>query len=103
MHVYDENPQNVRGSLIYYPDVEYRLELFDTREEEDLKEIATIWHLWIWRKMPELSKAIDFDPEGSMFGAYSSKVDALARFDLIERVCDDTNTMKDLFSRAELD
>ena len=34
LHVYDENPQNVRGSLIYYPDVEYRLELFDTREEE---------------------------------------------------------------------
>ena len=32
--VYDEDPKNVRGSLIYYPDVEYRLELFDTREEE---------------------------------------------------------------------
>ena len=33
-------------------------------------------------KMPELSDAIDFDPEGSMFCAYSSKVDALARFAL---------------------
>ena len=32
--------------------------------------------------MLELSKAIDFDPEGSMFCAYSSKVDALARFAL---------------------
>ncbi|WP_373114395.1 hypothetical protein [Streptococcus sp. oral taxon 431] len=32
--VYDENPQNVRGSLIYYPDGEYRQEVFDTREEE---------------------------------------------------------------------
>ena len=32
--------------------------------------------------MPELSKAIDFDPEGSMFCAYSSKVEALARFSL---------------------
>ena len=54
--------------------------------------------------MPELSKAIDFDPEGSMFCAYSSKVDALAQIcTWIERVCDDTNTMKDLFSRAELD
>ena len=30
--------------------------------------------------MLELSKSIDFDPEGSMFCAYSSKVDALARF-----------------------
>ena len=34
LHVYDENPQNVRGSLIYYPDGEYRQEVFDTREEE---------------------------------------------------------------------
>ena len=32
--------------------------------------------------MPELSKAIDFDPEGSMFCAYSFKVDALVRFAL---------------------
>ena len=36
----------------------------------------------IGEKMPELSKAIDFDPEGSMFCAYSSKVEALARFAL---------------------
>ena len=32
--VHDEETQSVRGSLIYYTDVEYRLELFDTREEE---------------------------------------------------------------------
>ena len=32
--------------------------------------------------MPELSDAIDFDPEGSMLCAYSSKVGALARFAL---------------------
>ena len=32
--VYDEDPQNVRGSLIYYPDGEYRQEVYDTREEE---------------------------------------------------------------------
>ena len=32
--VYDEDPQNVRGSFIYYPDGEYRQEVFDTREEE---------------------------------------------------------------------
>ena len=51
-------------------------------KRRNLKEIATIWHLWIWRKNAELSKSIDFDPEGSMFCAYSSKVDALARFAL---------------------
>ena len=32
--VYDEDPKNVRGSLIYYPDGEYRQEVFNTREEE---------------------------------------------------------------------
>ena len=32
--VYDEDSKNVRGSLIYYPDGEYRQEVFDTREEE---------------------------------------------------------------------
>ena len=83
MHVYDENPQNVRGSLIYYPDVEYRLELFDTREEEGFEGNSyDLASSGFGEKMPELSKAIDFDPEGSMFCAYSSKVDALARFAL---------------------
>lgn len=38
--------------------------------------------VFLEEKMPELSDAIDFDPEGSMFCAYSSKVDALARFAL---------------------
>ena len=38
LHVYDENPQNVRGSLIYYPDGEYRQEVFDPREEEKFEE-----------------------------------------------------------------
>ena len=37
LHVYDENPQNVRGSLIYYPDGEYRQEVFDLREEEEFE------------------------------------------------------------------
>ena len=36
--VYDEDPKNVRGSLIYYPDGEYRQEVFDTREEEGLRK-----------------------------------------------------------------
>jgi len=29
--IYDEDPKNVRGSLIYYPDGEYRQEVFDTK------------------------------------------------------------------------
>ena len=103
--VYDEDPKNVRGSLIYYPDGEYRQEVFDTREDEgngyDWESLALVF---LEEKMPELSDAIDFDPEGSMFCAYSSKVDALEEFALgFKEFCDDIEAMKDLFSRAELD
>ena len=80
--VHDEETQSVRGSLIYYPDGEYRQEVFDTREDE----------------------GFDFDPEGSMFCAYSSNIDALATFALgFKEFCDDSESMIDLFSRAELD
>ena len=106
--IYDENPQNIRGSLIYYPDGEYRQEVFDTREEEGFEgngyDWASLALVFLEEKMPELSDAIDFDAEGSMFCAYSSKVDALSRFALgLKEFCDDIEAMKDLFSRAELD
>ena len=106
--VYDEDPQNVRGSFIYYPDGEYRQEVFDTREEEGFEGNGYDWEslalVFLEEKMPELSDAIDFDPEGSMFCAYSSEVDALSRFALsFKEFCDDIEAMKDLFSRAELD
>ena len=108
LRVYDEDPQNVRGSLIYYPDGEYRQEVFDTREEEGFEGNGYDWVslalVFLEEKMPELSDAIDFDPEGSMFCAYSSKVDALSRFALgFKEFCDDIEAMKALFSRAELD
>ena len=71
--VYDEDPQNVRGSLIYYPDGEYRQEVFDTREEEGFEgngyDWASLALVFLEEKMPELSDTIDFDPEGSMFCA----------------------------------
>ena len=106
--VYDEGPQNVRGSLIYYLDGEYRQEVFDTREEEGFEgngyDWASLALVFLEEKMPELSDAIDFDPEGSMFCACSSKVDALSRFAQgFKEFCDDIEAMKDLFSRAELD
>ena len=106
--VYDEDPKKVRGSLIYYPDGEYRQEVFDTREEEGFEgngyDWASLALVFLEEKMPELSDAIDFDAEGSMFCAYSSKVDALSRFALgLKEFCDDIEAMKDLFSRAELD
>ena len=106
--VYDEDPKNVRGSFIYYPDGEYRQEVFDTREEEGFEgngyDWASLALVFLEEKMPELSDAIDFYPEGSMFCAYSSEVDTLSRFALgFKEFCDDIEAMKDLFSRAELD
>lgn len=106
--VFDEDPQKVRGSLIYYPDGEYRQEVFDTREDEGVEgngyDWASLALVFLEEKMPELSDAIDFDPEGSMFCAYSSNVDALVRFSLgLKEFCDDIDTMKELFSRAEID
>ena len=106
--VYDEDLQNVRGSLIYYPDGEYRQEVFDTREEEGFEGNGYDWVslalVFLEEKIPELSEAINFDPEGSMFCAYSSNVDALSRFAQgFKEFCDDIEAMKDLFSRAELD
>ena len=106
--VYDEDPKNVRGSLIYYPDGEYRQEVFDTREEEGFEGNGYDWVslalVFLEEKMPELSDAIDFDPEGSMFCAYSSKVDALSSFALgFKDFCDDIEAMKVLLSREELD
>lgn len=106
--VYDEDPQNVRGSLIYYPDGEYRQEVFDTREDEGVEgngyDWASLALVFLEEKIPELSEAIDFDPEGSMFCAYSSNIDALATFALgFKEFCDDSESMIDLFSRAELD
>ena len=85
--------------------MKYRQEVFDTREEEGFEGNGYDWaSLDLEEKMPELSDAIDFDPEGSLFCAYSSKVDALAKFALgFKEFYDDIEAMKDLFSRAELD
>lgn len=51
--VYDEDLKNVRGSLIYYPDGEYRQEVFDTREEEGFEGNGYDWTslaLVFWRR-----------------------------------------------------
>ncbi|MCY7169950.1 Imm51 family immunity protein [Streptococcus mitis] len=48
--------------------------MFDTREEEGFEGNGYDWEslalVFLEEKMPELSDAIYFDPEGSMFCAY---------------------------------
>jgi len=63
---------------------------------------------WEIRKIPyeEVRQLleIDFDPEGSMFCAYSREKDALADFILrFKEACEDRALISDLFSMAELD
>jgi hypothetical protein len=54
--------------------------------------------------MPELEGTVDFDPEASMFVAYSKDREALKKFILaFKEACENDTLIQDLFSRAELD
>ena len=51
--VYDKDPKMFEGRCIYYPDGEYRQEVFDTREEEGFEGNGYDWAslAWVfWRK-----------------------------------------------------
>lgn len=55
-------------------------------------------------RCPELEEEIGFDPEGSMFVAYSENKKALIEFiSKFKEACEDRELILDLFSRAELD
>ena len=70
----------------YYPDGEYRQEVFDTREDEGFEGNGYDWASLAWvfleEKMPELAMLSTLILKEVMFCAYSSKVDALAKFAL---------------------
>lgn len=52
----------------------------------------------------ELQEKVDFDPEGSMFVAYSENKEALIDFiSKFKEACENREEILDLFSRAELD
>ncbi|MBY0345897.1 MAG: immunity 51 family protein, partial [Neisseriaceae bacterium] len=65
---------------------------------------ASLAQVFLEEKMPELINAVEFDPEGSMFCAYSSNAVALKTFILeFKKACENKTLILDLFSRAELD
>lgn len=87
---------------------EYRNEIFAEREEEGFEGNGYDWEslavVFLNEKMPELKQKIRFDPEASMFCAYSKDEQALEKFAVaFHSMCEDTEQMRDLFSRAELD
>lgn len=86
----------------------FRDEIFLSREDEGFEGNGYDWGslaaVFLDEKMPELKSDVDFDPEGSMFCAYSKNAEALEKFAITFRtMCDNDALMSDLFSRAELD
>lgn len=87
---------------------EYLQDVFDTREEEGFEGSGYDWgslaQVFLDEVCPELSSKVDFDPEGSMFCAYSKDSAALEEFILrFKETCGNREVILDLFSRAELD
>lgn len=87
---------------------EYLQEVFDSRADEGFEgsgyDWASLAAVFLEEKCPELLGKVDFDPEGSMFCAYSADSDALEQFiRLFKAACEDKPLILDLFSRAELD
>lgn len=86
---------------------EYLQEVFDTRADEGFEGNGDDWtspaQLFLDEQCADLQGKIDFDPESSMFCAYSDDKDAPAEFILrFKKACEDKSVISDLFSRAEL-
>ncbi|MFD0589367.1 Imm51 family immunity protein [Paenibacillus sp. GCM10027627] len=86
----------------------YKDEIFQTRAEEGFEGNGYDWGslaaVFLEEKMPHLVDIVRFDPEASMFAAYSDNREAILHFAIaFKEACEDDSFIKDLFSRAELD
>ncbi|MBO2008087.1 Imm51 family immunity protein [Hymenobacter negativus] len=86
----------------------YRTDLFATRADEGFEGTGYDWaslaDVFLAEQPAAMQQAIRFDPEGSMFCAYSADKPALQRFALdFKAACDDEERAQALFARAELD
>lgn len=86
----------------------YLQEVFDTRADEGFEGNGYDWgslaQVFLEEQCPDLQGKIHFDPEASLFCAYSKEPEALAAFILrFKKSCEDKPLILDLFSRAELD
>lgn len=87
---------------------EYLQDVFDERSDDGFEgngyDWASLAQVFLDEKSPDLRGMIDFDPEGSMFCAYSKDKEALRGFILkFKEACENKELIADLFSRAELD
>ena len=96
------------SSIILNEIGEFKQEIFDSRQDEGCEGSGYDWEylceVFLAEKLPELQNAIRFDPESSLFCAYSEDKNSLKTFILkFREALEDTNTMIDLLSRADLD
>ena len=87
---------------------EYKAEIFQTREDEGFEgngyDWASLAQVFLDELKPELTEIVKFDPEASMFCAYSDNNEALKDFVIeFKNACENATLIQDLFSRAELD
>jgi hypothetical protein len=87
---------------------DYKTDIFETREEEGFEgngyDWASLAEVFLEEQKPEFVDIVNFDPEGSMFCAYSSDVVTLKAFIIaFKEACENKTLILDLFSRAELD
>lgn len=87
---------------------DYKTEVFDARADEGFEGNGYDWGslalVFLEEKLPELADIVNFDPEGSMFCAWSTDTEVLRRFAVeFKEACEDDELVADLFSRAELD
>ena len=83
-------------------------DVFDGRADDGFEgngyDWASLAQVFLNEKCPQLLGKVDFDPEGSMFCAYSEDAEALGEFILkFKEACEDRELITYLFSRAELD
>ena len=86
----------------------FKDEIFDARSDEGFLGNGYDWQslarVFLDEKVPHLADDIDFDSEAGMFVANSDNPAALEQFALgFRAMCEDDQTMADLFSRAEID
>lgn len=70
-------------SVCLYVD-EYKVEIFESLRDQGFEGSGYDWEslaqTFLQEQLPELQDIVSFDPEGSMFCAYSSDKDALKKF-----------------------
>lgn len=87
---------------------DYKNEVFKAREADGFEGTGYDWaslaKVFLAEKQPQFAGTVKFDPEGSMYCAYSSDKEALKQFAIaFKEAVEDEDLINDLFSRAELD